>query len=58
MWSQASSGACVPVLGTDPVIHVGAMMAYDLPTATRVWFGGEQNFEGGVVRYGNTVECY
>jgi hypothetical protein len=34
-------------------------MAYDIPTATRVWFGGEENVDGvGAVRYDNTVECY
>jgi hypothetical protein len=32
-------------------------MAYDAATATRVWFGGEENINSSVVRYGNTVEC-
>jgi hypothetical protein len=32
-------------------------MAYDTPTATRVWFGGEENISGAAVRYDNTVEC-
>jgi len=58
-WSQTSRGTCAPVLGTDAEIHPGARMAYDVATATRVYFGGEQNFAGvGVVRYDNTVECY
>ena len=38
-------------------IHPGAKMAYDIPTATRVFFGGEENIDGAAVRYGNTVEC-
>lgn len=58
VWSQASKGTCLPIAGTDATIHPGAKMAFDIPTATRVWFGGEQNNVGGVVRYGNTVECY
>lgn len=57
-WSQASNGTCQPVAGTDATIHPGAQMAYDIPTATRVWFGGEENSISGVIRYGNTVECY
>jgi hypothetical protein len=57
VWSPASGGVCLPVLGTDATIHPGAKMAYDVPTATRVWFGGEENINGSVVRYGNTVEC-
>lgn len=58
-WSSMGSGVCSPVGGTDAEIHPGARMAYDQPTATRVHFGGEQNVAGtGVVRYGNTVECY
>jgi hypothetical protein len=59
-WTQSSNGACQPVLGTDGVIHPGAKMAYDAPTATRVWFGGEENLGDppSVYRYGNTVECY
>jgi hypothetical protein len=58
VWSQASSGVCLPILGADATIHPGAKMAYDVPTATRVWFGGEANGTSGVIRYGNTVECY
>jgi len=57
VWAQASSGVCLPILGTDATIHPGAKMAYDTPAATRVWFGGEANINGSVVRYGNTVEC-
>jgi Galactose oxidase, central domain len=57
VWSQASSGVCLPILGTDAMIHPGAKMAYDISTATRVWFGGEENINGAAVRYGNTVEC-
>ena len=58
VWSQASSGVCQPIIATDATIHPGAKMAYDNPTATRVWFGGEQNDTSGVIRYGNTVECH
>jgi hypothetical protein len=58
-WSQSASETCAPVLGTDAEIHPGARMAYDIPTATRVWFGGEESVDGvGLVRYDNTVECY
>jgi hypothetical protein len=57
-WSQATRGTCQPIGGTDAVIHPGARMAYDGPTATRVYFGGEINTETGVVRFDNTVECY
>jgi len=58
-WSQIAVGTCQPIDGTDAEIHPGARMAYDHQAATRVYFGGEKNFEGtGAVRYGNTVECY
>jgi len=33
-------------------------MAYDGQAAKRVYFGGEENGPVGVIRYGNTVECY
>jgi hypothetical protein len=56
-WSQASNGTCLLIAGTDDTIHPGAKMAYDIATATRVWFGGEENIDGAAVRYGNTVEC-
>jgi hypothetical protein len=57
-WSKVSAGTCHPVLGTDIELHPGGRMAYDLPTSTRVYFGGEANAEAGVVRFDNTVECY
>lgn len=57
-WSEASTVTCQPIGGTDAAIHPGAQMAFDIPTATQVYFGGEENHHGGVVRYGNTVECY
>jgi len=57
-WSQASIGTCQPTDGTDGVIHPGARMAYDEQAAKRVYFGGEMNSPNGVIRYGNTVECY
>jgi hypothetical protein len=57
-WSQSSIGACQPIDGTDGVIHPGARMAYDSQAAKRVYFGGEMNGPDGVIRYGNTVECY
>lgn len=58
-WSQDSNGTCQAIGSTDYEIHPGAQMAFDVPSATRVWFGGEKNFAGvGAVRYGNTVECY
>jgi len=59
VWSQVAIGTCQPTDGTDAVIHPGARMAYDGQSATRVYFGGEENIVGlGAVRYGNTVECY
>jgi hypothetical protein len=57
-WSQVSIGTCQPTDGTDGVIHPGARMAYDDQAAKRVYFGGEMNGPNGVIRYGNTVECY
>jgi hypothetical protein len=57
-WSQVSIGTCRPIDGTDGVIHPGARMAYDDQAKTRVYFGGEMNGPNGVIRYGNTVECY
>jgi hypothetical protein len=57
-WSQAARGTCQAIDGTDAEIHPGAGMAYDDQVATRVYFGGEMNGPNGVIRYGNTVECY
>jgi hypothetical protein len=57
-WSTMANGTCQPIAGADAEIHPGARIAYDSPTATRVYFGGEMNSEGGVIRYGNTIECY
>jgi hypothetical protein len=57
-WSRTTSGTCQPTDGTDAEIHPGAMMAYDDQAMTRVYFGGEMNSTSGVIRYGNTVECY
>jgi hypothetical protein len=58
VWSQTTAGTCQPIDGTDAVIHPGARMAHDNQAATRVHFGGEMNGPSGVIRYGNTVECY
>ena len=58
VWSQTTAGTCQPIDGTDAEIHPGARMAYDDQAVTRVYFGGEMNSANGVVRYGNTVECY
>jgi len=57
-WSTASSVTCQPIGGTDATIHPGAKMAFDIPTGTQVFFGGEENHDGAAVRYGNTVGCY
>jgi hypothetical protein len=57
-WAQAGRGSCYPIDGTDAEIHPGARAAYGASTATRVYFGGEMNGPNGVIRYGNTVECY
>jgi hypothetical protein len=58
VWSQTTAGTCQPIDGTDAAIHPGGRMAYDDQAATRVYFGGEVNGPAGVIRYGNTVECY
>jgi hypothetical protein len=58
VWSQTTTGTCQPIDGTDAEIHPGARMAYDDQAMTRVHFGGEMNIASGVIRYGNTVECY
>jgi len=58
VWSQVAIGTCHPIDGTDAEIHPGARMAYDDQAAARVHFGGEMNGPSGVIRYGNTVECY
>jgi hypothetical protein len=57
-WSQVARGTCRAIDGTDAEVHPGARMAYDDQVATRVYFGGEMNGPDGVIRYGNTVECY
>jgi hypothetical protein len=56
-WATTTRGTCLPIAGADAVIHPGARMAYDSSTASRVYFGGEENTETGIVRYDNTVEC-
>ncbi|MCJ7452098.1 MAG: hypothetical protein MUO39_06420 [Steroidobacteraceae bacterium] len=56
-WAMTTRGTCQPIDGTDADIHPGAKMAYDSPTASRVYFGGEENIDQVVVRYDNTVEC-
>ena len=33
-------------------VHAGARMAFDVPTRSNVFFGGETNIGGSVVRYG------
>jgi hypothetical protein len=57
-WSQTTAGNCQPIDATDAEIHPGARMAYDAQAMIRVYFGGEMNSATGVIRYGNTVECY
>lgn len=37
--------------------HAGARMAFDVPTLSSVFFGGEANVAGSVVRYGDTMVC-
>jgi len=37
--------------------HAGARMAFDVPTGRSVFFGGEANVAGSVVRYGDTTVC-
>jgi len=38
-------------------VHAGARMAFDVPTRRNVFFGGERNIAGSVVRYGDTTIC-
>ncbi len=46
----------------DPVncsgeIRPGSRMAFDQPSGSRVYFGGEENIPGGFVRYADTAVC-
>jgi hypothetical protein len=38
-------------------VHAGARMAFDAPSGNSVFFGGEANIGGAVVRYGDTTIC-
>jgi len=38
-------------------VHPGARMAFDAPTGRKVFFGGETNVNGSIVRYGDTTVC-
>jgi len=60
IWTRASGIGCQAAAGSAPdaVVHPGAWMAFDVPSATQVYFGGVENVAGeGAVAYGNTVEC-
>jgi hypothetical protein len=43
--------------GCYATLHAGARMALDLPSGKKVFFGGEKNVDGSVVRYGDTTIC-
>jgi hypothetical protein len=43
--------------GCYATLHAGARMALDLPSSTKVFFGGEKNVDGAVVRYDDTTIC-
>ena len=43
--------------GCYATLHAGARMALDLPSRKKVFFGGEKNVDGVVVRYGDTTIC-
>lgn len=45
------------LVGCFTSLHAGARMAFDLPTRKMVFFGGEENIPGGVLRYGDTTIC-
>lgn len=51
-WSEVS-----PKLTCNGVIRPGSRMALDRPTRSMVFFGGEENRPGGVVRFDDTAVC-
>jgi hypothetical protein len=58
-WTKAAGIGCQSTAGSsDPTIHPGARMAFDVPTGTQVFFGGVENIvDVGAWAYDNTVEC-
>lgn len=55
-WTLASGIGCQSTAGSsDPVVHEGAVMAYDVPAGVQVTFGGMAG--STTYPYGNTVEC-
>jgi hypothetical protein len=56
-WTLASGIGCQSAASSppDPVVHTGAMMAYDSVAKVQVRFGGET--PDVMSAYGNTVEC-
>jgi len=57
-WTLASGIGCQSAAGSppDPVVHQGAMMAFDAVAGVQVFFGGEDP-DDVFLAYGNTVEC-
>jgi hypothetical protein len=57
-WAPASGIGCQSAAGSppDPVVHQGAMMAFDAVAGVQVFFGGEDP-DDVFLAYGNTVEC-
>jgi hypothetical protein len=57
-WTLASGIGCqsAAVSPPDPVVHPGAMMAFDAVAGVQVFFGGEDP-DDVLLAYGNTVEC-
>lgn len=52
-WSQTSSSFYSCAYTASPM----ALMAYDVPTSRKVFFGGGENVSGGVASYANTTVC-
>lgn len=52
-WSQTNSGFYSCAYTASPM----ALMAYDVPSSRKVFFGGGENSSGGVVSYANTTVC-
>lgn len=53
-WSQATNPGFYSCAYTASPM---ALMAYDVPSAKKVFFGGSANTAGGVVSYANTTVC-
>lgn len=57
-WTLATGIGCQSAAGSppDPIVHQGAMMAFEAVERVQVFFGGEDPADV-FLAYGNTVEC-